>query len=120
MRKNTKQRKTLKLLPLKTLKKTINELSKKDKTFDEKASKSFADFIVGNKGVKDEKMTSLYYQAAKKGKKFVDEKAIDKSVSEKYGKRYTTLDKTKKVILLKYIQMLGVNILSHTIYVKNT
>lgn len=108
------------MLPLKTLKKTINELSKKDKTFDEKASKSFADFIVGNKGVKDEKMTSLYYQDAKKGKKFVDEKAIDKSVSEKYGKRYTTLDKTKKVILLKYIQMLGVNILSHTIYVKNT
>ena len=45
---------------------------KKDKTFDDKASKSFADFIVGNKGIKDEEITSLYYQTAKKGKKFVD------------------------------------------------
>ena len=76
--------------------------------------------MVGNKGVKDEKMTFLYYQAAKKGKKFVDEKAIDKTISETYGKKYTTLDKTKKAILLMYIQMLGVNILSHIIYVKNT
>lgn len=119
MRKNTKQRKTLKLLPLKTLKKQLMSYLKKDKTFDDKASKSFADFIVGNKGIKDEEITSLYYQTAKKGKKFVDEKAIDKTISEKYGKRYTTLDKTKKVILLRDIQILGVNILSHTIYVKN-
>ena len=105
--KKYKTTKDLKIATAKDIEKTINELSKKDKTFDEKASKSFADFMVGNKGVRDEKMTSLYYQAAKKGKKFVDEKAIDKSVSEKYGKRYTTLDKTKKSNIVKVYSNVG-------------
>ena len=107
MRKNTKQRKTLKLLPLKTLKKQLMSYLKKDKTFDEKASKSFADFVAGNKGVKEEEMTSLYYQAAKKGKKFVDEKAIDKYISEKYGKKYTTLDKATKSNLVNVYSNVG-------------
>lgn len=105
--KKYKTTKDLKIATAKDIEKTINELSKKDKTFDEKASKSFADFIVGNKGVKDEKMTSLYYQAAKKGKKFVDEKSIDKSVSETYGKRYTTLDKTTKSNLVNVYSNIG-------------
>ena len=105
--KKYKTTKDLKIATAKDIEKTINELSKKDKTFDEKASKSFADFIVGNKGVKDEKMTSLYYQAAKKGKKFVDEKAIDKSVSETYGKKYTTLDKTTKSNLVNVYSNVG-------------
>ena len=52
-------------------------------------------------------MTSLYYQAAKKGKKFVDEKAIDKSISEKYGKKYTTLDKTTKSNIVKVYSNVG-------------
>ena len=105
--KKYKTTKDLKIATAKDIEKTINELSKKDKTFDEKASKSFADFIVGNKGVKDEKMTSLYYQAAKKGKKFVDEKAIDKTVSETYGKKYTTLDKTTKSNLVNVYSNVG-------------
>lgn len=51
--KKYKTTKDLKIATAKDIEKTINELSKKDKTFDEKASKSFADFVVGNEGVKD-------------------------------------------------------------------
>lgn len=78
------------------LKKTINELSKKDKAFDEKASKSYADFRAFNDGVREDKIMALYYQTAKKGKKFINEKAIDKSLSETYGKDYTKLDEMAK------------------------
>lgn len=94
--KKYKTTKDLKIATAKDVEKIVNELSKKDKTFDEKASKSFADFIAGNEGVKEEKMTSLYYQSAKKGKKFIDEKAIDKTISEIYNEEYTALDKTTK------------------------
>lgn len=94
--KKYKTTKDLKIATAKDIEETIDRLAKKDKMFDEKASKSYADFIALNKGVREDKLINLYYKNAKKGEKFIKSKAIDKALSETYGKEYNELDKKTK------------------------
>lgn len=94
--KKYKTTKDLKIATSKDVESAIDKIAKKDKTFNERASKAFVDFIASNNGVKEDKMISLYYDNAKKGNAFINSKKIAKVLSETYGEQYNKLDEDTK------------------------
>lgn len=111
--KKYKTTKDLKIATAKDIESSINRLSKKNKNFNEKTNKAYADFISNNIGVREDKMTSLYYKNVKAGKKFIANKDINKTLSQIYEKEFTNLDKNEQDRIIKNYQEAGRKYIDH-------
>ena len=105
--KQYKTTKNLKIATAKDVENSINRLSEKNKNFNEKANKAYADFLGSNIGVREDKMIDLYYKRAKSGKRFVESKDIHKTLNQIYKKEYADLSKNERDNLIGRYQEAG-------------
>lgn len=68
-----KTKKDLNIATAKNVDDAFSELYKKDKKLAEKSAKAYADFFMQKYNVRNDKELSTYYDASKKGKKFIDD-----------------------------------------------